>query len=72
MTTIFTPWQCHAHPPVLGGRECGHLNQTPSSNVVHFLGESSRMFYCAGCGCTKVASDDRLRRKEAGRRPSDR
>lgn len=51
------PWQCYAHPPKLGGKECGHLNTTERI--------SRSLTYCEACGCTKIASDDRKRRKEA-------
>jgi hypothetical protein len=50
-------WQCHAHPASLGGKPCGHINTAPQS--VHFQGKS--LEYCDGCGCTKIASDHRLK-----------
>lgn len=52
------PWTCHAHPVVLDGKECGHVNEA----VVMFRG----LPCCGSCGCTKTASDDRARRKEDG------
>jgi hypothetical protein len=58
-----TPWRCYAHPPALSGKECGHLNTTGQLSA---FGES-RLVCCEHCGCTKIASDDRQRRKEAKR-----
>jgi hypothetical protein len=43
-------WTCHARPATLG-RTCGHVNT--ASTVFR------NIEVCAGCGCTKKASDDR-------------
>lgn len=52
-------WVCCAHPAALGGKECGHANTRGKS--ASFLG--NKLEYCESCGCTKIASDDRERRK---------
>lgn len=49
------PWVCHAHPVALNGRECRHVNAPGGEQ---FRGGE----VCAGCGCTRGASDDRLKR----------
>lgn len=43
---LLAQWRCHAQPPP-HGRPCGFLNETASPT-------------CAGCGCTRIASDARL------------
>ena len=48
-------WTCHAHPVSRGGAECGHVNETG----VRPLG----FLRCELCGCTKLASDQRLKSK---------
>ncbi len=55
-------WTCFARPAALGGRTCGHHNAAGESLISSYGG--SRLLCCAGCGCTKKASDDRAR--EAG------
>ena len=58
-----TTWTCHAHPVDKSGKPCGHIN-TAGENVSKY-GMAAAMEFCAGCGCTKKASDDRLARKVA-------
>lgn len=50
-------WKCYARPAALGGRTCGHVNETEL--VFHNL------VCCNGCGATKIASDHRQRKEEA-------
>lgn len=57
-------WTCHAHPAAKGGKPCGHVNRgAPRSREFH----GRRLEYCEACGCTRIASDDRLARKREGR-----
>jgi len=51
-------WTCHAHPAALGGKPCCHINTSQQS--VQFQGKP--LEYCEACGCTKIASDHRLKR----------
>lgn len=57
-------WRCHAHPPELNGRECGHVNEDGAHAVsvldyaAPVLGSIKRLEYCGKCGRTKKASDD--------------
>lgn len=57
-------WECRARPAWLGGRTCGHANVS-GANVCGPMSGHPGVEFCAGCGCTKVASDDRARREAA-------
>lgn len=48
-------WACHAKPAALGGKTCGHVNETGG---ITYAGRVC----CAECGATKVASDARSER----------
>jgi hypothetical protein len=57
-------WTCHASPAHMRGKTCGHLNK--GSRMGRFAGRDIEC--CAGCGCTRKASDDRRKKQEtAGR-----
>ena len=53
---------CHARPPILNGKECRH-NNLGGGKPKYRRGDdgASWMMCCEKCGCTKKASDDRLR-----------
>jgi hypothetical protein len=58
------PWTCHAHPPSSNGEECGNENLGGESITIRWFGEMrGALVCCAKCGCTKIASDDRARRR---------
>ena len=59
-------YTCHAHPPSLGGKECGHYNAKPATD------RNTGQQYCEACGRTRKASDDRKRRAEQTRVALDR
>lgn len=55
-------WACHARPASTGNT-CGHVNRR-GATTHHGLE------VCAGCGCTKKASDDRAAKEAAKRAPA--
>ena len=55
-----TTWTCHARPAAYGGRPCGYLNR--GQMTTRFAGKLVE--FCAGCGCTKIASDARQCKEE--------
>ena len=63
-------WKCYARPARLNGEPCGHVNEgsenVPQGDLVERkrLGLPARTRICAGCGCTKRASDLRKAKSE--------
>ena len=49
-------WECFAKPAYLDGKACGHVN---TGRLMSQLGMGTPFEYCAGCGCSRKASDDR-------------
>lgn len=57
-------WECRACPAWMGGKPCSSLNVS-GANVCGPLSGHPGIEFCAACGCTKLASDDRARREAA-------
>lgn len=54
--TKYMQWKCYAHPPMLNGKPCGHVN---AAGVI-----DGGILCCEKCTCTKFASDVRQKRFE--------
>lgn len=58
-------WTCYARPAALGGRTCFHQND----KGIKGIGPGGKtLICCEGCGATKLASDDRLKRGDVDKR----
>lgn len=53
---IKAKWRCYARPAALNGKTCGHENE-------HGIISRDDLLCCKKCGCTKIASDLRMRRE---------